>query len=361
MPRMKIDLPYQIEYLTIFDEDGNLDEDLDPKIEEEKLLEIHRAMFRGRLLDERMLNLQRQGRIGTFATIRGQEASQVGPVAALRETDWMVPAFREHAAQMMRGLPIENLLLLYGGFYQGGDLEKDIYTLPNAVPVSTQTLHAAGIGYSIKYRQEDGVVLVFFGEGATSEGDFHEAMNFAEVFDCPVVFVCQNNQWAISVPREVQTESKTIAQKAMAYGMPGIQVDGNDFLATYLATKEAVDRARAGEGPSFIENVTYRLSLHTTADDPKRYRSEEEVERWEKCDPIPRVQNYLKMKDILTDEKIEKIREEILEEIQAAVDRYEKKVEELANEQLTMFDHIYAEMPPYLAEQRDELANELGE
>jgi len=359
MPRMKIDLPNQIEYLTIFDEDGNLDEKLEPKLDEVLLLKIHHAMFLGRLLDERMLNLQRQGRIGTFATIRGQEASQVGPVAALRESDWMVPAFREHAAQVMRGLPIENMLLLYGGFYQGFQLEKDIRTLPNAVPVGTQTLHAVGLGYAIKYRKEDDVVLVFFGEGATSEGDFHEAMNFAEVYDCPVVFVCQNNQWAISLPREAQTGSKTIAQKALAYGMPGIQVDGNDFLATYLATKEAIDRARAGEGPTFIENVTYRMSLHTTADDPTRYRSEEEVERWEKCDPISRVQNYLKMKGILTDVKIETIREEILEEIQSAVDRYEKRVEELENDHLTIFDHMYEELPPYLAEQRDELIKDL--
>lgn len=361
MPREKIDLPHQIEYLSIYDENDNLDEELEPKIIEELLLKMHRAMFLGRLLDERMLNLQRQGRIGTFATIRGQEASQIGPVAALRESDWLVPAFREHAAQVMRGVPIENLLLVYGGFYQGNYMEENIFTLPNAVPVGTQTLHAVGLAYSIKYRKEDGVVMVFFGEGATSEGDFHEAMNFAEVYDCPVVFVCQNNQYAISVPRKMQTESKTIAQKALAYGMPGIQVDGNDFLATYLAAKEAIEKARQGEGPYFIENVTYRLSLHTTADDPKRYRSEEEVSRWEKCDPIPRIQNYLKKKGILTDEKIENIKEEILEEIQAAVDRYEKRSEELTNEQLSMFEHIYDEIPPYLAQQRDELAKELEE
>ena len=243
MPRLKVDLSHEIEYLSIYDENDNLDEELEPKLTKEKLLEIHHYMLYGRLLDERMLALQRQGRIGTFAPIKGQEASQIGPTAALEPDDWFIPAFREHAAQVMRGFPLENLLLVYGGFYQGNRADRELHNLPNAVPVGTQTLHAAGIGYAIKYRKEDRVALVFFGEGATSEGDFHEAMNFAAVYKCPTIFVCQNNHWAISLPRKVQTGSNTIAQKAIAYGMPGIQVDGNDVLATYSAAKQAIDRA----------------------------------------------------------------------------------------------------------------------
>ncbi len=359
MPKFRIKLPDHIDYLSILDEHGNLDAELDPHIPDDEVLRIHRAMLLGRRLDERMLNLQRQGRIGTFAPLRGQEASQIGPVAVLREDDWLVPAFREHAAQVMRGIPIENLLLVYGGFYQGNQMEKDLHTLPVAVPVGTQPLHAVGLAYSIKYRKEDRVALVFFGEGATSEGDFHEAMNFAAVYQFPVIFVCQNNHYAISIPRDSQTGSETIAQKALAYGMPGIQVDGNDFMATYAATKEAVERARAGGGPTLIENVTYRLSVHTTSDDPKRYRPEAEVEQWENCDPIPRIQRYLIEKGLLDETKILAIEDEIKNEIQAAVDRYEALTKTFAGDEISMFDHMYAQMPDYLQQQRDELAAEL--
>jgi TPP-dependent pyruvate/acetoin dehydrogenase alpha subunit len=195
--------------------------------------------------------------------------------------------------------------------------------------------------------------MAFFGDGATSEGDFHEALNFAGVLQTPTVFVCQNNQWAISVPRSRQTRSETLAQKALAHGVPGLQVDGNDVLAVYQAATEAVDRARAGDGPTLIENVTYRLSLHTTADDPKRYRTEEEVEEWEKRDPIPRFQQYLKDKGILSDERIEEVEEEIQAEIREAVEASENRMKELAEEPVVMFDHLYEEMPAYLQEQRE--------
>ncbi len=360
MPKYKIKIPSHIDYLSILDEHGNLDKDLDPHIPDDEVMRIHKAMLLGRRLDERMLNLQRQGRIGTFAPLRGQEASQIGPVAALRKDDWLVPAFREHAALVMRGVPIEKILLVYGGFYQGNQMNEELYTLPVAVPVGTQPLHAVGLAYSIKYRKEDRAALVFFGEGATSEGDFHEAMNFASVYQVPVVFVCQNNHYAISIPRESQTGSETIAQKAVAYGMPGIQVDGNDFMATYAATKEALERARTGGGPTLIENVTYRLSVHTTSDDPKRYRPEEEVEQWENCDPIPRIQNFLMTKGLMDDEKILALEEEIKNEIQAGVDRYEALTKSLADDHLSMFDHLYASMPKNLEEQKEELIAELS-
>jgi pyruvate dehydrogenase E1 component alpha subunit len=228
------------------------------------------------------------------------------------------------------------------------------------VPVGTQILHAVGIGYAIKYRQTDDVVMTFFGDGATSEGDFHEGLNFAGVFQTPVIFVCQNNQWAISLPRSKQTRSKTLAQKALAYAVPGIQVDGNDILAVYTAAKEAADRARSGGGSTMIECVTYRMAVHTTADDPKRYRSDQEVEEWQKRDPLVRFQKYLKDKGLLTDDGVEAAEAEIKEQIQAAVDRAEEETKSLGDP-MDMFNHAYAELPPHLIEQRNALARELEE
>ncbi len=360
MPRKEIDLPYRVDYLSILDQDGNLDKDLEPDIPDDRLLWMYRTMLLARRFDERMLRLQRQGRIGTFAPVRGQEASQLGTVAALRDSDWVVPAFREVAAEIARGKTMEGILLSYGGFNQGATVANGKNVMPVSVPVGSQTLHAVGLAYGIKYRQKDDVAMVYFGDGATSEGDFHESLNFAGVFQTPTIFVCQNNHWAISLPRSKQTRSETLAQKALAYGVPGIQVDGNDVLAVYAAAKEAVDRARAGEGPTLIECVTYRLSVHTTADDPKRYRTEEDVENWEKKDPIQRFQTYLQNKGLLSDERIQEIEDEIAQEIQEAVDRAEQQMDELSDEALVMFDHLYAEMPPFLQAQKEELAQELN-
>jgi pyruvate dehydrogenase E1 component alpha subunit len=349
-----------VDYLSILDQDGNLDKNLEPDIPDDRLLWIHHMMLLARRFDERMLKLQRQGRIGTFAPVQGQEASQLGTAAVLRDSDWLVPAFREVAAEMARGKTMEGILLSYGGFNQGATVANGRNNLPVSVPVGSQVIHAVGLAYGMKYRKKDDVALVYFGDGATSEGDFHEGLNFAAAFQVPAIFVCQNNQWAISFPRSKQTRSKTLAQKALAYGMPGIQVDGNDVLAVYSATKEAVDRARSGGGPSLIECVTYRLSMHTTADDPKRYRTDQDVEEWQKRDPIPRFQKYLKDKGLLTDERIQEIEGEIETQIQEAVDRAEKQMEELGGEALVMFENLYAEMPPYLQAQRDELARELN-
>ena len=359
MPRKKIDLPYDIDYLSVLDEKGQLDQALEPEIPDELLLRLHQAMLLGRRFDERLLNLQRQGRIGTFAPIKGQEASQVGVVACLRPSDWMAPSFRETAAELWRGKPMESVILNFGGFNEGGRIEDDRNDLPIAVPVASQVLHAVGIAWGIKYREKDDVAVSFLGDGGTSEGDFHEGLNFAGVYQIPAIIVCQNNQWAISVPRKNQTRSKTIAQKALAYDIPGIQVDGNDILAVYAATKEAVDRARSGGGPTLIECVTYRMMMHTTADDPKRYRTDEEVETWVRRDPLPRFQKYLKDKGLLSDEKIEAAEEGVKKEIQAAVDRAEEQMSKLGDP-LDMFEHAYEEMPPYLKEQREELIKELA-
>jgi pyruvate dehydrogenase E1 component alpha subunit len=361
MPRRKIDLPYTIEYLSILDEDGNVDTELAPDLPDDLLLGLYRAMLLGRRLDERMLRLQRQGRLGTFPPISGQEASQLGAVAPLRESDWLVPAFREFAAEIYRGRPIDSFLLLYGGYTQGGYAPPEQKNLPLTIPVATQLLHAVGISYGIKYRGQDDVAMVFFGDGATSEGEFYEALNFAGVFQTPTVFVCQNNQWAISLPRKKQTRAETLAQKAIAAGIPGIQVDGNDLLAVYVAAREAVERARAGDGPTLIEAITYRLSVHTTADDPTRYRTEEEVAEWEARDPIVRFQGYLMDKGLLTEERIQELGDEVEAEIREAVERIEQQAAELVADPLIMFDHLYAEMPPYVQEQREQLARELQE
>jgi pyruvate dehydrogenase E1 component alpha subunit len=355
-----MDLPYQIDYLSILDADGNLDESLEPPISDEKLLKLFEGMLLGRRFDERLLNLQRQGRIGTFPPISGQEASQLGAIAVLRKADWMVPAFRETAAEIWRGRTLESVILSNNGYSEGAQASEKSTTLPVSIPVGSQMLHAVGIGWGIRYRNKSDVVMTFFGDGATSEGDFHEAANFAGVFDAPVIFVCQNNQWAISVPRSKQTRSKTLAQKALAYGFPGIQVDGNDVLAVYTAAKEAVDRARNGDGATLIECVTYRLSVHTTADDPKRYRTEEEVEEWRKRDPLARFQKYLIGKNLLTEEKIEVIEAEILEKIQTAVDQAEDQMKKIGDP-LDMFEHTYAEMPTHLVEQKDYLTQTLSE
>jgi len=358
MPRKKISIPSKVESLSILDEKGKLDKDLEPDIPEELLLRLHRAMLLGRRFDERLLSLQRQGRIGTFAPITGQEASQLGAVAPLRDTDWMAPSFRETAAELWRGKAMESVIMAFGGYNEGWPKEKQHNDLPVSIPVGSQILHAVGIAWAIKYRQKDDVAMVFFGDGGTSEGDFHEGLNFAGVYQAPVIFVCQNNQWAISVPRSKQTRSKTLAQKALAYGIPGIQVDGNDILAVYAASKEAVDRARAGEGATLIENVTYRMMMHTTADDPKRYRTDKEVNAWKKRDPISRFQKYLTGKKLLSQAKIAALEEEVKAEIQKAVDNAEAMMKK-AGDPLDMFEHAYASLPPYVQEQREELVREL--
>jgi pyruvate dehydrogenase E1 component alpha subunit len=352
MPRIAIESQFTVEYLSILDADGRLDEALAPQLAPGDLKRLHRAMLLGHRLDERMLRLQRQGRIGTFAPIKGQEASQLGSAFCLRPTDWMVPSFRETAAMVWRGWPIEKLLLFFSGYLEGGQPAPDQHDLPITIPVSTQLPHAVGLAYAAQYRADPAVVMVFFGDGATSEGDFHEALNVAGVWQVPVVFVCQNNQWAISIPLKKQTHSRTLAGKALAYGLPGIQVDGNDILAVVAASREAVERARAGGGPTLIECVTYRLGVHTTADDPTRYRSAEELAAWERKDPLTRFTAYLRTRGLL-DEGLE---QEVDAEIAAAVERFEAAP---PPDPLGMFDHAYGQLPPDLQRQRTAMAERL--
>src|SRR5262245_7578446 len=354
MPRKLLEPRFSVEHLSILDSDGNLDTALEPELPPDELKRMYRAMLLARRLDERMVRLQRQGRVGTFAPGKGQEASQIGSVCTLRTTDWMVPSFRETAAMLWRGWPIETLLLFFSGCLEGGRPGPEQRDLPVTIPVATQLPHAVGLAYAAQYRGDDVAVMAYFGDGATSEGDFHEALNFAGVWHVPVVFVCQNNQWAISVPLKKQTHSRTIAQKALAYGIPGIQVDGNDVLAVYAASREAIDRARAGDGPTLIECVTYRLSMHTTADHPTKYRAEEEVREGERKDPLTRFAAYLGKKNLLE----EGLEAAVDADIAEAVRRFEAVG---PPDPLGMFDHVYAELPPHLQLQRDELARRLRE
>src|SRR5213083_3573330 len=353
MPRTILEPRFQVEYLSILDSEGNLDASLEPKLAPGDLKALNRAMVLGRRLDERMVRLQRQGRIGTFAPIKGQEASQLGSVFTLRRTDWMVPSFRETAAMIWRGWPIEKILLFFAGYLEGSQPAPEQHDLPITIPVGTQLPHAVGLAYAAQYRGDDAVVMAYCGDGATSEGDFHEALNFAGVWHVPIVFVVQNNQWAISVPLKKQTHSRTLAQKALAYGFPGIQVDGNDVLAVYAATKEAVDRARAGEGPTLIECVTYRLGVHTTADDPTKYRTDQEVAMWEQKDPLTRFRAYLEKKSLLE----AGLEEQVDEEIARGVERFEAMP---PADPLGMFEHAYAEPPAHLVAERAELAARLA-
>lgn len=360
MPRETIDLRCQIPRLEILAADGSVDADLDPGDDDDLLLALHEAMLCARRFDRRRLRLQRAGSIGTFAPVEGQEAANLGPVSVLRDEDWFVPSFREPAAMAWRGTDLAQILLYDAGYNEGGAIGEDAHDLPPCVPVATQLPHAVGIAYARRALRLDEVVMTFFGDGATSEGDFHEAMNSAAVWRAPVVFVCQNNQWAISVPIEKQTASRTIAQKALAYGMPGIQVDGNDVLACRVAAAEAVERARAGEGPTLIECVTYRLSLHTTADDPSQYRDEDEVAAWREKDPITRTQSMLRSRDLLDDDGIAAIEERCEERIDTAWRDAQDRMAALDAEPQAMFAHQYASMPAYLARQRAAYLRDIG-
>ncbi len=297
-----------------------------------------------------MLNLQRQGRIGTFPLCSGQEAAACGPTLAMRDADWWVGSFRELGGRLMRGEPIEQQFVYFGGHEEGNVFPGGDRTLPAAVIIASQTLHAVGIAYAMRLKGEkDTAVVCFFGDGATSEGDFHEALNFAAVWQVPVVFVCLNNQWAISLPRHKQMRSRTIAQKAVAYEMPGIQVDGNDPLAMYEATKGALDRARAGEGPTLIEAVTYRLRMHTTADDPTRYRSDDEVEPWLKRDPIPRMRKFLTAQGSWNDALQADLDAEVARTIDEAVKKYEGMSDTKPD---APFDHVFGTKHPRIEKQR---------
>ena len=356
MPRTRV-YNAVTERLEILDRDGVVDEDLMPELAPEAIRGIYRDMVRMRAMDDKALKLQRQGRMGTWPPIKGQEAIQTGVAHAMEEADWLLPAFREHGIMLLRGVPGHLIYAYWAGDERGSAYPEGVRVFPVAVPVGSQWQHGTGVGLSLKLRGEKAVAVTLGGDGSTSEGDFHEAMNCAGVFQTNSVFVIQNNQWAISIPLHQQTAAETLAQKAHAYGFPGIQVDGNDVFAVYAAAGEALARARSGGGPTLIEAVTYRLGDHTTADDASRYREDEEVAEWQQRDPILRLRLFLQGRDLWDDDQ----EQALLEEVHAWVDSQVAALEAMPPQDPSdLFTHMYADLPPHLAEQMAEVLEEVG-
>ena len=313
------------------------------------LIPLYRAMVLTRRFDAKAVALQRTGRLGTYASSLGQEATGVGLAAAMRVDDVLVPSYRETGAMLWRGVTLEELLLYWGGDERGSDFAGPREDFPVSVPVGSHSLHAVGVAYAFKLRRQERAAVAVFGDGATSKGDVGEALNFAGVWRLPVVFVAINNQWAISVPRRAQSAAETLAQKAIAAGFEGTQVDGNDVIAVRHAVAEALSKAYAGDGPTLIEALTYRMSDHTTADDAGRYRPAEEVSAHWGEDPIVRLRTYLANLGAWSKDDEETLIAETDARIDAAVDAYEATPPQGPQ---AMFDHLYAELPAPLAAQR---------
>jgi len=317
------------------------------------LISLYRGMVLTRAFDLKAVSLQRTGRLGTYAVSLGQEAVSVGIASAMREEDVVLPSYRDNGTLLWRGTKMEEILLFWGGDERGNLSSGPAHDFPYCIPVGSQAPHAAGVAYAFKFRKESRVAVCLFGDGATSKGDVWEAMNFAGVHKLPVVFVANNNQWAISVPLQLQTASQTLAQKAIAAGFSGEQVDGNDVIAMRAAAEDAIGEARAGGGPRLIEAVTYRLSDHTTADDAARYRPPEEVQaRW-KEEPIARLRAYLVSQKAWGKSQEEELAADCQKRIEAAIERYLATAPRAPE---TMFDHLYAELPRTYASQRAELS-----
>jgi pyruvate dehydrogenase E1 component alpha subunit len=348
--------PLKGEMFQILKPDGTLKAGEKTPLNDQETFNLFQKILFARLADQRALMLQRQGRMGTYAPIWGQEACQIGSAYVLQKGDWVFPAFRELGATLMMGITLKTIYLYWMGFEEGSRAPEGINVMPVSIPVGTHPLHAVGVAWAAKLKGEKIVTMAYFGDGATSKGDFHEAMNFAGVFKTPTIFFCQNNQFAISVPRAIQTASKTIAQKAIAYGFDGIQVDGNDLFAVFAATKEAAEKARSGGGPTLIEGVTYRFGPHTTADDPTKYRTEKEIEPWKLLDPLVRLRLYLKDKGPWNEEVEQRLTEEYQKEIDQAV----KEAEAVPNPEVEeIFKYVYSEMTPQLKEQVEYLKGAL--
>jgi len=337
-----------INYMQIMDEFGALDMSLFPKdVDDNKIIDMYKWMSFARALDAKALSLQRQGRAVTYAPILGQEATQIGSALAMGDNDFFVPNFRQHGVLLVRGLSLEAFFIYWRGFEEGSTVGKGINAVSYIVPVATQLPHATGIGYALKYKNTGGTVVTFVGDGGTSEGNFYEAMNFAGVMKVPVVFIIENNGWAISMPRAKQTLTLTLAQKAIAAGIPAIQVDGNDVIAVYKATKDAI--ANSANGPMVIECLTYRMGMHTTADDPQKYRDDSEVAAWKDKDPILRVRTYLTKKGLWSDKQESEMAAAQLKQIDDAIE----KAEAFRPDPKSMFENLYSFMPDTLKEEMD--------
>jgi pyruvate dehydrogenase E1 component alpha subunit len=324
---------------------------------ESDLVALYRDMVLLRTYDERSVVYHSQGRIGTYAIFWNHEAMQAGAHYALADEDWVFPSYRESAIGLLRGMPAETVLSWWRGHPSGWWNPADYNVASIAVPIATQVPHAVGLAWGKKLRGENAVSLVFFGDGATSEGAFHEGANFAGVFGAPAILFCNNNQWAISTPVSAQTRAATLADKAAGYGIPGVRVDGGDVLAVFDATRDAVERARAGEGPTFIEALSYRAAPHATADDPKAYIDLERVEEERRNECVGRYEGYLRRQGVLSDEQMDAIRNEALEFMRAGIKAAE--AEPPADIGL-VFENAYGDPPPDLARDLAELRRILG-
>jgi 2-oxoisovalerate dehydrogenase E1 component alpha subunit len=345
----------------IIDGNGKLVNDTyEKEITEELTKKFYKMMFRARMFDKKSVNLQRQGRIGTYVPYEGQEAAQVGSALALGEGDWMFPTYRDHAATMTFGHSLRNLLLYWKGRHEGAVPPEGKNIFPPAVPIASQLLHATGAAWAEKKKGTDRVSLVYFGDGATSEGDFHEGLNFSSVFNVPVVFFNQNNGFAISVPMKKQMKAKTIAQKALGYDIEGVRIDGNDIFSAYFETRKAVERARQGGGPTLLEAVTWRYGAHTTADDPSKYRDQaENKKRRETSDPLLRLERFMEERGMLYEKWLEDVEQETSQEIEAAVKEMEQFPEADGNH---LFDHVFETSTWTISEQKEaHLAHKRGE
>lgn len=348
----------------VLDDEGRADPKLDPGLPPETLLRMYREMRRVRVLETRMVALQRQGRVGFFGTCTGQEATPIATGLCTEPGDWVFPALREGPVMLVRGFPLEKYLaqafgneldVLKGRNMPGHMAAREVNQVSWSSCIGPQIPQAVGAAWAAKLRGDRAISVGFMGDGATSQPDFHNAMNFAAVFRVPCVLVCQNNHWSISVPTSRQTASKTIAIKAAAYGMPGARVDGNDVLAVYREVKAAVERARSGGGPTFIECYTYRMGAHSTSDDPTRYRSDEELKRWAEKDPIERLRRHLAHRGLLDDAAVLRIDQELNAEITRALEIVEHAPPPPPE---SLFDDVYAELPWNLREQREQLLEE---
>jgi pyruvate dehydrogenase E1 component alpha subunit len=354
---VELETPYQI-----LDPDGRVIGKVPHGLTDEQMLGWYKMMWVTRTFSHKIVALQRQGRATTWGPLQGQEASAVAMGAPLQPQDWMTGSYREAGAYFSKGLPVAAMTYYTRGFGAPPELCKrdgqDVRCLPIQIVIATQTLHAVGLAMAAKIKGENSVVVGGCGDGATSEGDFNEALNFAGVFKAPVVLVVVNNGWAISTPRSKQSAARNLAARGEGFGVPARLVDGNDMLACYEVMKEATDRARAGEGPTLIEMITYRLGAHTTADDPTRYRPKEEIEYWERRDPIKRFKQFLSDRGILDDAHDRRIIEEAEKHVAEQV--------EIAHNHPTpgadgFFDNVFAELPPRLARQRAEFRQETAE
>ena len=346
---MKVIKKFEINRLEVMNEKGIVNKKLMPKLSKEDIKKIYEAIILTRVFDKKAIALQRQGRLGTYASMLGQEASIIGSAYALKSSDWIIPSFRESGIFLLRNYPIDSFFQFWAGDENGMGFTKDINMLPIAIPVGTQLLHAVGMAFASKFKNQNDVFMAFFSDGATSTGDFHEALNLASVYKLPVIFICQNNQYAISTPVKKQTGSETIAQKAIAYGIQGIQVDGNDVFAVYSAVKYASEKARKNN-PILVECLTYRINDHTTSDDSKKYRDEKEVSLWKLKDPLERLRKYMEKNKMLSKEYEKSVLEASDKIIEEAVIKAESK--NVNPEE--MFSYIFDELTPNLKSQLNE-------